>query len=146
MTWPHGDALAVLGRAPTPEQGAQLSLTEIGSALKRGWAPTQHRRPRPRDPGRAAHRAARRPRRGRRRVRGHHPRRGRHHRRTEPPDRRARDRAWPTHFETHPDADIYLSLPGLGVVLGARVLGEFGDDPNRYTTPSLAKTTPEPHH
>ena len=29
------------------------------------------------------------------------------------------------HFETHPDADIYLSLPGLGVVLGARVLGEF---------------------
>ncbi|WP_041314959.1 IS110 family transposase [Mycobacterium sp. JS623] len=38
-----------------------------------------------------------------------------------------------THFETHPDADIYLSLPGLGVVLGARVLGEFGDDPNRYT-------------
>ena len=31
------------------------------------------------------------------------------------------------HFETHPDADIYLSLPGLGVVLGARVLGEFGD-------------------
>src|SRR4051794_15058895 len=32
------------------------------------------------------------------------------------------------HFETHPDADIYLSLPGLGVVLGARVLGEFGDD------------------
>ena len=38
-----------------------------------------------------------------------------------------------THFETHPDADIYRSLPGLGVVLGARVLGEFGDDPNRYT-------------
>ena len=37
------------------------------------------------------------------------------------------------HFETHPDADIYRSLPGLGVVLGARVLGEFGDDPNRYT-------------
>ena len=37
------------------------------------------------------------------------------------------------HFETHPDADIYLSLPGLGVILGARVLGEFGVDPNRYT-------------
>ncbi len=36
------------------------------------------------------------------------------------------------HFEQHPDADIYLSLPGLGVVLGARVLGEFGDDPDRY--------------
>ena len=38
------------------------------------------------------------------------------------------------HFEQHPDADIYLSLPGLGVVLGARVLGEFGDDPERYDT------------
>jgi transposase len=44
-----------------------------------------------------------------------------------------------THFETHPDADIYLSLPGLGVVLGARVLGEFGDDPNRYTTAKCRK-------
>jgi transposase len=44
-----------------------------------------------------------------------------------------------THFETHPDADIYLSLPGLGVVLGARVLGEFGDDPNRYTDAKCRK-------
>jgi transposase len=44
-----------------------------------------------------------------------------------------------THFETHPDADIYLSQPGLGVVLGARVLGEFGDDPNRYTDAKCRK-------
>src|SRR3979409_989865 len=44
-----------------------------------------------------------------------------------------------THFETHPDADIYLSLPGLGVILGARVLGEFGDDPDRYTTATSRK-------
>ena len=36
------------------------------------------------------------------------------------------------HFEQHPDADIYLSQPGIGVILGARALGEFGDDPNRY--------------
>ncbi len=35
-------------------------------------------------------------------------------------------------FEQHPDSDIYLSLPGIGVILGARMLGEFGDDPNRY--------------
>ena len=35
-------------------------------------------------------------------------------------------------FRQHPDADIYHSLPGFGVVLGARALGEFGDDPNRY--------------
>jgi transposase len=36
-------------------------------------------------------------------------------------------------FEQHPDAAIYLSMPGLGDVLGARVLGEFGDDPERFT-------------
>ena len=36
------------------------------------------------------------------------------------------------HFEQHPDAKIIRSLPGLGTILGARVLGEFGDDPNRF--------------
>ena len=36
------------------------------------------------------------------------------------------------HFGRHRDAERYLSLPGLGPVLGARVLGEFGDDPHRY--------------
>jgi len=35
-------------------------------------------------------------------------------------------------FGRHPDAEIYLSQPGMGAVLGARVLGEFGDDPHRY--------------
>ena len=35
-------------------------------------------------------------------------------------------------FNSHPDADIYHSLPGFGVVTGARALGEFGDDPNRF--------------
>jgi Transposase/Transposase IS116/IS110/IS902 family len=35
-------------------------------------------------------------------------------------------------FERHPDAEILRSLPGLGIVLGARVLSEFGDDPDRY--------------
>lgn len=44
-----------------------------------------------------------------------------------------------SHFEMHPDADIYRSLPGLGVILGARVLGEFGDDPNRYTSAKSRK-------
>jgi transposase len=34
----------------------------------------------------------------------------------------------------HPDAAIVRSLPGLGMVLGTRVLGEFGDDPQRYAT------------
>ena len=36
------------------------------------------------------------------------------------------------HFEQHPDAEILDSLPGLGLVLGARVLGEYGDDPTRW--------------
>lgn len=42
-------------------------------------------------------------------------------------------------FKQHPDADIYLSVPGLGDVLGARVLGEFGDDPNRYANAKSRK-------
>ena len=35
-------------------------------------------------------------------------------------------------FGQHPDVEIITSQPGLGVVLGARVLAEFGDDTNRY--------------
>lgn len=34
-------------------------------------------------------------------------------------------------FEEHPDAKILRRLPGLGGVLGARELGEFGDAPTR---------------
>src|SRR5829696_8388122 len=36
------------------------------------------------------------------------------------------------HFGRHRDAEIYLSQPGLGTVLGARVLAEFGDDRDRF--------------
>ena len=43
------------------------------------------------------------------------------------------------HFLQHPDAEIYLSQPGLGPVLGARVLGEFGDDPHRYASGKARK-------
>ncbi|HEU5418805.1 MAG TPA: IS110 family transposase [Streptosporangiaceae bacterium] len=35
-------------------------------------------------------------------------------------------------FGRHPDAEIYTSQPGMGAILGARVLGEFGDAPHRY--------------
>ena len=35
-------------------------------------------------------------------------------------------------FESHPDAEIIDSLPGLGLILGARVLSEFGDDRSRW--------------
>ena len=44
-----------------------------------------------------------------------------------------------TGFDQHPDAEVVRSLPGLGTILGARVLGEFGDDPNRYATPKCRK-------
>ncbi len=37
------------------------------------------------------------------------------------------------HFGQHPNTEIILSQPGLGPVLGARVLAKFGDDPDRYT-------------
>ncbi|MEU6973772.1 IS110 family transposase [Kitasatospora aureofaciens] len=35
-------------------------------------------------------------------------------------------------FPKHPDAEIILSFPGLGVQLGARVLAETGDDRTRF--------------
>ena len=128
----HGDALGVLGRAPSPEQGAHLSLTAIQSALKRG--------------GRQRNIAAR-----AREIRAALGTEQLAAAATVTAAFAATTRAavgiiaelnrhiseleasLAAHFETHPDADIYLSQPGLGVVLGARVLGEFGDDPNRYT-------------
>ena len=127
----HGDALGVLDRAPTPEQGAHLDLPAIQSALKRG--------------GRKRNIAAR-----ARQIRAAL----RSEQLAAPAIAAAfgattratigivaelnrqiaeLETSLAEHFETHPDADIYRSLPGLGVVLGARVLGEFGDDPNRYT-------------
>lgn len=48
-------------------------------------------------------------------------------------------------FGRHRDAGIYTSLPGLGVVLAARVLGEFGefgefgDDTDRYVDAKARK-------
>jgi transposase len=42
-------------------------------------------------------------------------------------------------FEQHPSAEILRSLPGLGLVLGARVLAEFGDDPHRYADAKARK-------
>jgi transposase len=126
------DTLAVLGRAPTPEQAVALSLPAIRSALKRvGRQRNIDARAREIQAALRSEQLA-----------------------APAPvaaafavttratvgviaelNRQIRDleASMAAHFETHPDADIYRSLPGLGVVLGARVLGEFGDDPNRYT-------------
>jgi transposase len=43
------------------------------------------------------------------------------------------------YFSPHPDAEIIRSQPGLGPVLGARVLAEFGDDPQRYASAKARK-------
>jgi len=43
------------------------------------------------------------------------------------------------HFGRHPDAELFTSLPGLGVILAARVLGEFGDDSSRYVDAKARK-------
>jgi transposase len=39
-----------------------------------------------------------------------------------------------TAFCQHPDAGIITSFPGLGTVLGARILAEIGDDRTRFTS------------
>ncbi|MGD0063716.1 MAG: IS110 family transposase [Streptosporangiaceae bacterium] len=43
------------------------------------------------------------------------------------------------HFPQHPDAEIYLSQPGIGSVNGARVLAEFGDATGRYASAKARK-------
>lgn len=43
------------------------------------------------------------------------------------------------HFGRHPDTEVIRSQPGLGAVLGARVLAEFGDAPGRYTSAKARK-------
>jgi transposase len=44
-----------------------------------------------------------------------------------------------SHFGRHPAAEIVASQPGLGPVLAARVLAEFGDDPHRYASAKARK-------
>ena len=127
----HGDAVGVLARAPGPREAARLSTAKIRSALSRGGRQRnlEQRAAVVRDALRSPQ--------------------------LEAPAAVSRAFAASTraavaqiseinrqikeleaelasHFEQHPDAAIYRSLPGLGVVLGARVLGEFGDDPERY--------------
>jgi len=125
------DTLAVLAKAPTPAQGAHLSISQIESALKRGGRQRNLQR---------------------RALEIHT---GLRTGQLASPDAVAEafavttiaavgiitelnrqigqlETSLTTSFEQHPDSDIYHSLPGFGVVLGARALGEFGDDPNRY--------------
>jgi transposase len=47
-------------------------------------------------------------------------------------------------FSQHPDAAIITSFPGLGTVLGARILGEIGDDRTRFTDAKALKAFAAP--
>jgi hypothetical protein len=133
-----GDALAVLAIASTPERGRRLSRSKIAAALRRG---------------------------GRQRNIDRRTIEIQTALRTEQlqaPDQIAEamgnvvaslvaviatlqtqigelETALAEKFEAHPDAKIIRSLPGLGMILGARVLAEFGDDPNRYDTAKSRK-------
>jgi transposase len=126
-----GDALAVLAAAPTPALGRRLSISKIAAALRRGGR--QRRVEERAAEVQSALRAEQ----------------------LEAPALVAEamgasvassvaviaelvtqvarlEVELSDRFEQHPDAKVIRSLPGLGMVLGARVLGEFGDDPNRY--------------
>jgi len=132
------DALAVLEIAPTPELGRRLSRSKIASALRKGGR--QRNVERRTEEIQEALRAEN----------------------LEAPDLIANahglvthsalalivtfnaqiaelETALSEHFEQHPDAKVVLSLPGLGTVLGARVLGEFGDDRTRFSGPKSRK-------
>ena len=127
----HHDALAVLARAPRPEQGRALSLSALQATLRRGGRQRNLERR-----AREIQQALRAP-----QLQAPAPVTHAYGlvgastiaviaemtRQIE-----ALEAELKQSFESHPDAAIITSLPGLGFVLGARVLGEFGDDPNRY--------------
>jgi transposase len=127
----HPDALAVLIQAPTPAQGRALSRSALAAAL-RGAGRKRNIEAR----ARALHQALRSP-------------------QLQAPDTVASafgasvsasigviaemnrqlqrlEAELEQAFDAHPDAEIIRGQPGLGVILGARVQGEFGDDPTRY--------------
>jgi transposase len=127
----HPDALAVLAVAPDPERGRQLSATQLVAALRRGGRQRNLERrageiravlraPQLAAPAlvaeaHAASVAAL--------VAVIH---------TLSSEIAALEGRLTERFEQHPDAAILRSQPGLGSILGARVLAEFGDAPNRY--------------
>lgn len=133
-----GDAVSVLALAPTPELGRQLSLSKIASALRRSGRQrniearateiqTALRSQQLAAPGRlsdaygaVAHSA----------VAVIVSLTG---------QIAVLEKALAEGFDEHPDAKIVRSLPGLGTVLGARVLGEFGDDRTRFANAKCRK-------
>ena len=131
------DTLELLGKAPDPASAAKLNRSQIRGRTQTPPTP-QHRHQDHPHPGRAAQPTARSRRGDHRRVRSHHPldRRG-----ARCPQRADQDpaRAGRGAFGRHPDAEIILSQPGMGPIIGARVLAEFGDAPGRYADAKARK-------
>jgi Transposase/Transposase IS116/IS110/IS902 family len=132
------DAVEVLRVAPTPAQGAALSRTKIAAALRRGGrqrridertAQIQAALRTPQLRGPAVVEAAM----------GASARASAAVIAEMTTQITALAEALEADFEQHPDAVVVRSLPGLGTILGARVLGEFGDEPNRYATAKCRK-------
>jgi transposase len=127
----HSDALAVLAKAPTPTQARRLSTTQIKATLKQGG------RKRNVEARAAEIRAAlQRP-----QLRAAELVEDAYGATTTAQARlladlneqiAALEAKLEQRFSQHPDAELLLCLPGLSVILGARVLAEFGDAPNRY--------------
>lgn len=128
----HPDAVAVLGIAPTPERARALSRSRIAAALRRGGRQLNITARAEQIQGALRTQALTQP----ALVAGAYGAIaeslvaviGAHNTQIA-----ALEEALSDHFAQHPDAQILHSLPGLGIITGARVLGEFGDDPTRYT-------------
>jgi hypothetical protein len=134
----HRDCLAVLAKAPSPTDGARLTIGQITAALRRGGRQrnlarrteeilTALRSEQLAAPAAIADAYASTTKAAVAII-------AELNRQIEQIEAVLADR-----FNQHPDADIYRSLPGLGVVLGARALGEFGDDPERYANAKSRK-------
>ena len=88
----HPDTLAVLDKAPTPAQGAALTITQITAALKKRGPATQPGTTSQRDPNPPTNPPTRRIHHSRGRVRGNHQSHRGDHRRVQHPNRCARNR------------------------------------------------------
>ena len=132
------DALAVLSVAPTPELGRRLSVSKISSALRRAGRQRniEKRAQQIQAVLRADHLQAPEVISS---AYGTVASAALHLIGAYNSEIAALEAALTEGFEQHPDAEIVHSLPGMGTTLGARVLGEFGDDPNRYASPKSRK-------
>ncbi|MFD3933580.1 IS110 family transposase [Streptomyces sp. NPDC058611] len=132
------DALELLVKAPTPATAAKLTRTQIAAV------PTRHRRRHNRDAKAAAIQSALRERQLGlpKPVTAAYAAAATAHARliiALNEQIAVMEEQVRAHFLAHPDAEIYLSMPGIGEIVGARVLAEFGDDPTRYASAKARK-------